>query len=144
MDKPTYPIEIFYDGSCAVCAAEMDFYRRRNPDGKLRFVDISAEDFDPARYGPDHDEFMQQLHVRDAQGSWYLAVEGFRAIWQAYPPKSLWGMLARLVSLPGVDRLARLGYRIFARYRHLLPKREKSCPDGTCPVHQKTDSKPRK
>ncbi|NIQ95330.1 MAG: DUF393 domain-containing protein, partial [Desulfuromonadales bacterium] len=60
---------------------------------------------------------MEQLHVRDADGRYYLGVDGFWAIWQAFPARSLFGLLGRLVQLPGVSALARLGYRIFARLR---------------------------
>lgn len=127
-----FPLEIFYDGSCRVCATEMESYRRRNPQQRLRFVDISADDFRPQQYGKEMADFMARLHVRDARGQFATGVDAFLLIWQAYPSGSCYRLLAGLIGLPGIHLLARGGYALFARYRHLLPKRGQDCQDGTC------------
>ena len=41
-DAPAFPLQVFYDGSCSVCATEMDLYRRKEHGGRLIFVDISS------------------------------------------------------------------------------------------------------
>ncbi|RNC71819.1 MAG: DUF393 domain-containing protein [Desulfuromonadales bacterium] len=131
---PVFPLTVFYDGSCSVCAAEMELYRRKNHGGRLVFTDIGAPGFDPAPYGIGLDAFMAQMHAIDGAGRAYRGVEAFWAIWQAFPASSLYGLLGTLVMLPGVNLLARFGYRGFARIRKYLPKRNPSCDGGTCRI----------
>lgn len=138
MQQPRFPLTVFYDGGCSVCAAEMDRYRQRVPQGLIDFVDISDPDFDPAAFGRSREDFMRQLHVLDSDGRFYRAVDGFWAIWQAFPRASVFGLLGRLVQLPVISSLARLGYRTFARGRRYLPKNRRRCEDDSCPLdHRK-------
>lgn len=119
--SPDYPLTIFYDGSCPVCAREMAFYRSRVSTARMIFVDISRPDFDAAIYGRWRQDFMAALHVMDAGERFFVGVDAFRALWLAMPGR-LYPFLARLTGLPGVHLLARGGYRLFARWRHLLPR----------------------
>mgnify|MGYP001262298675 CR=1 FL=1 len=127
-----FPLEIFYDGSCVVCSAEMDSYRNNNPDNRLTFIDISAESFSAQDYGKTKEEFMDRLHVRDAAGVFYHGVDAFVMIWQVYPSGSFYRLLSALVGFPGINLFSRFGYSVFARYRHLLPKKQQDCSSGTC------------
>ena len=127
-----FPLEIFYDGSCVICSTEMQVYRRRNPKNRLRFIDISAEDFNPKRYGKSQDEFMAKLHARDAEGNFATGVDAFMLIWQAFPDGSPYRLLSAVVGLPGFNLVSRGGYALFSRYRHLLPKRGAECENGNC------------
>jgi predicted DCC family thiol-disulfide oxidoreductase YuxK len=129
---PAFPLTVFYDGACSVCAAEMAVYRRKNHGGRLVFVDISDPAFDPSPWGITLDAFMAQMHAIDRDGRAYRGVEGFWAICQAFPASTLYGLLGTLVMLPGLNLLARLGYRGFARIRRYLPKRASRCDGGTC------------
>lgn len=131
---PLFPLTVFYDGACSVCAAEMTHYRRKNHGGRLVFVDIGAPDFDSTPYGINLADFMAQMHAIDDAGCVYRGVEAFWAIWQAFPASTPYGFLGTLVMLPGVNTLARLGYRGFARIRKYLPRRPPSCEGGTCRI----------
>ena len=131
-DTPAFPLQIFFDGSCSVCAGEMEVYLGKEHGGRLLFVDISAPEFDPSPYGITLDAFMYEMHAIDREGRVYRGVEAFRAIWQAFPASTRYGLLAALVSLPVVDFLARLAYRGFARTRKYLPKNRAECKDWTC------------
>jgi predicted DCC family thiol-disulfide oxidoreductase YuxK len=132
MRKPEFPVRVFYDGSCVVCAREMAHYRRRDQHERLLMVDISAADFDAQRYGVPLSALMKQLHVIDAGGHIYRGVEGFWAIWQAFPNSSVYGLLGKVLTLPGITPLARLGYLGFARIRRYLPKKQSSCSSESC------------
>ena len=129
---PAFPLEIFYDGSCLVCSSEIEHYRQRNPQQRLRFIDIRAADFLPSDYGKSQAEFMAKMHVRDQQGQFFSGVDAFLLIWQAYPSGSLYRLLGAVIGFPGINLLARGGYRVFARYRHLLPQKTNSCDSGSC------------
>jgi predicted DCC family thiol-disulfide oxidoreductase YuxK len=132
--KPDFPLSVFYDGSCSVCATEIEHYKRKDPEGRLILVDISAADFDPAPQGITRDEFMRQIHVIDRTGRIYRGVDAFWAIWQAFPGSTLLGLCGALITLPLLNPLARLCYRAFAAIRGYLPKRSSDCAGGTCRV----------
>ena len=132
MVLPAFPLQVFYDGACSVCAAEMASYRRKEHEGRLIFVDLSSPDFDPARYGVAMEAFRYEMHAIDRQGRIYRGVEAFRAIWHAFPTSTWYGFLGTLVTLPGLSLLFRLAYRLFARIRKYLPKRP--CKDGVCGI----------
>ena len=127
-----FPLQIFYDGSCRVCSAEMNVYRAQNPQNRLQFIDISSAEFRAEDFGKTRQEFMAQLHVQDAEGVFTTGLDAFVSIWQAYPAGSRQRLLSALVGLPGIELCSRLGYRLFARYRHLLPKRSADCDSGSC------------
>jgi predicted DCC family thiol-disulfide oxidoreductase YuxK len=129
---PQFPLRVFYDGACAVCAREIEHYLRRDQAGRLVPIDISAADFDPHPCGIPLSALMFELHVIDRQGTIYRGVDAFWAIWQAFPATPLFWLLGRLVTLPLLRPLARLGYRAFARIRRYLPKRRSACPTGSC------------
>ena len=131
-DMPEYPLQVFYDGSCSVCAAKMELFRRKDHAGRLSFVDISHPEFDPAPFGITLETFMHEMHAIDRENRVYRGVEAFRAIWQAFPASTLYGVLGTLVTLPGVTILARCAYWSFARFRKYLPKSRDACVDGTC------------
>lgn len=132
MVEPRYPLTIYFDGACRVCSAEMEHYRRKEHGGRLRFVDISSPEFRPGEPGPSLADFMARMHVQDAGGRFFTGVEAFQVIWRACPEPWL-HQAARLLNLPGIKQIARIGYALFARYRYLLPK--KPCTDGSCHIN---------
>ncbi|MBW6508398.1 MAG: DUF393 domain-containing protein [Desulfuromonadales bacterium] len=134
-----FPLQIFFDGSCRVCSAEMESYRRKNPNNRLEFIDISDDLFRSDTYGKSLGDFMAELHVRDANGNFTTGIDAFIAIWQSFPSGSVWRLAAATFGLPGIHTLSRGGYRVFARYRHLLPRRRQDCETDTCLLnHEKT------
>jgi len=132
LHEPAFPLQVFYDGSCSVCAAGMDLYRRKEHSGRLIFVDISSPEFDPAAHGIPMQQFMSEMHAIDREGRVYRAVEAFWAIWRALPDSPWHRFLAALIALPGVNLPARLAYRGFARIRKYLPKGHRECGSGVC------------
>lgn len=136
MKAPRFPLRVFYDGSCIVCATEIEHYLKKEHDDKLVAVDISSPDFDPAPYRISLADFMHQLHAIDQDGLVFKGVDSFWAIWQAFPSSTIYGLMGRIIQLPLVNRLARIGYWLFARVRPYLPKRDQ-CDNGTCSIHHK-------
>lgn len=132
--KPHFPLRIFYDGACPVCATEIERYGRIDREERLILVDISAPDFDPTPLDITLDEFMYQMHAIDGDGTVYRNVDAFWAIWQAFPASTLLGLLGMLVTLPAVNPVARLCYRGFARIRRYLPRRDDACTTGSCTI----------
>jgi predicted DCC family thiol-disulfide oxidoreductase YuxK len=136
MKQPQFPIRIFYDGACVVCATEIEHYLRRDRDGRLVAMDISSPDFDPDEYQISLADFMCELHVIDRSGTIYRGVEAFWAIWQAFPASTVYGILGSIVTAPVLNPIARLLYQGFARIRPYLPKRH-NCTSGTCDIRKR-------
>jgi predicted DCC family thiol-disulfide oxidoreductase YuxK len=108
----------------------MDHYRTRVKDEAVRFVDITAADFDVRRHGLDPARVHRVMHVKTGEEV-RTGVEAFVALWQAIP---CYRWLARLVRTPGIHALATAGYHTFARLRPYLPRRKRpGCDTGTCP-----------
>lgn len=133
---PVFPLRIFYDGSCIICAREIEHYLRQDKHARLIGVNIAALGFDSVPHNLPLDELIYQLHAIDARGRIYRGVESFWAIWQAFPASTLYGFLGFVIMQPLINPLARLGYRIFARLRRHLPKQRVNCPSGSCSLHE--------
>jgi len=132
--KPSFPLSVFYDGSCSVCATEIEHYGKLDRFGRLILIDISRSEFDPAPFGFTLDEFMYQLHAIDRSGRIYRGVEAFWAIWQVFPTSTVFGLMGALITMPLLNPLARICYRAFARIRRYLPKRRTDCTTGSCRI----------
>ena len=50
-------------------------------------------------------DFMEQLHAIDQEGQVFKGVDSFWAIWQAFPPSTIYGVMGRIIQLPLVNRL---------------------------------------
>jgi len=135
-DTPRFPIRVFFDGSCAVCTAEIEHYLCQEHAGKIRAVDISAPDFDPEPYQISKAAFMHELHVIDNAGNVYRGVDAFLAIWQAFPDLTAYRFMGIILSLPLVNPFAHLLYKGFAAIRQYLPKRKSSCSNGICRINK--------
>lgn len=133
---PSFPLQVFFDGSCVVCATEIEHYLHQEQGGQLLAVDISAADFDPEPYHISQQEFMHELHVIDNDGHVYKGVEAFVAIWQAFPPLTVYRLAGAVLSLPLVSPVAGLLYKGFAAIRPYLPKRKSSCTSGICRMNK--------
>ncbi|HKI52138.1 MAG TPA: DUF393 domain-containing protein [Geothermobacteraceae bacterium] len=131
--SPIFPLQVLYDGGCSVCAAAIKGYARRQGGEQLLLVDITAADFDPESFGLSRDELLYQLHAIDRAGTIYRGVEALRAIWLAFPPGTLNGLLGRLLSFAPLRPPARLGYWCFARLRRFLPQPKSVCKIGRRP-----------
>lgn len=136
MSTPEFPLQIYYDGSCTVCAHEVERYGRMDRLGNLVLVDISDPGFDPALFRITREQFMYQMHAIDRKGTVFRGVDAFWAIWQAFPSSTFLGLCGTLITLPLVNPVARLCYRIFASIRVYLPKRD-PCVTGSCRIGRK-------
>jgi len=78
-----YPLTLFYDAACPVCALEMDHLRERNREGRLVFVNIAAPGFDPAPYGVSCADMDAEIHGLCADGTMLRGVEVLRLAYDA-------------------------------------------------------------
>ena len=111
-----YPVTVFFDATCALCAAEMGSLKARDAAGRLRLVDCSPDEFTggPA---PRH-ALMTAIHAVDAAGHLFVGVPALRICRVAVglPSGSF------LLDLPVIAPLADRAYAVLARNRRRLPR----------------------
>jgi predicted DCC family thiol-disulfide oxidoreductase YuxK len=81
-----YPLTVFYDASCPMCADEMLALKQRDRGAQLELVDCSAPDFDVgvlAGTGITRTDLMTCIHARDAHGRWLAALDAIEAAYRA-------------------------------------------------------------
>jgi predicted DCC family thiol-disulfide oxidoreductase YuxK len=123
--ESNWSVEVFFDGACPLCRREIAMLRRWDRQGRIRFTDIAAADFDPCTLGRTQDELMAEIHGRLPDGSWIKGVEVFRRLYSAVG----FGLLIAPTRLPGITQLLDWGYQKFARNRLKFTGR---CQDGVC------------
>lgn len=109
----TWKFRILYDRECPLCRTEVHWLLARCKDGGLQAEDISAPDFDPARYGVTRAAVIAELHGVLPDGTVTRGMESVRRSWQA---AGLGGWIA-WTRWPLLRPLADFGYRLFARHR---------------------------
>lgn len=118
-----YPLTVFYDGACPLCAREMVLMKRLDRKHRLSLCDFSAPGYEAESTGLDPARLGAVLHAQWGDGTIITGVEVFRAIWEAVGL----GFLARLSRLPVIDQLTVKAYAWFARNRLWLTGRKVCC-----------------
>lgn len=109
---------VYFDGSCSLCSAEIGYYRRKDQDRALCFVDIS-ESGAVAPDGITKERAMGRFHVRAIDGRLLSGAAAFVEVWTRLPR---WRWAARAASLPGVTMVLERGYRIFLPVRPFVSR----------------------
>lgn len=123
-----YPLTVFFDGACPICAREIALMKRLDRRRQLEFCDFSNQEYDAASSGFAAADLGTVILARWADGSVITGVEVFRAMWEAVGL----GVLARLSRLSLVEPLVLRAYAWFARNRLQLTDRLNPCPGGAC------------
>ena len=104
---------VYFDGSCSLCRAEIGYYRRKDQDHSLCFVDIS-ETGAVLPEGITQERAMKRFHVRASDGRVISGAAAFVEVWSVLPT---WRWAASAASLPGALIALEWGYRIFLPVR---------------------------
>ncbi len=123
--QPAWPLTLYYDGDCPLCAREVHTLRRHASVQRLCLVDISLSDFHPESIGHTRQTLQNRLHARFADGQWVTGLDATLWSWRA----AGLGHWAAPLTWPALRPLLELAYRVFCRLRpHLdwLPH-----PDGS-------------
>jgi len=116
-----FPLTIFYDASCPLCATEMHALKDRDRHGRLVLVDCSDAGFSDggaASCGVTRSDMMAAIHARDAHGRWLRGVEVFE---QAYAAVGL-SAIARLWGHRRLRPVRERAYPWVARHRQQLSR----------------------
>lgn len=122
---PGPDLDVYYDGGCPLCRAEIDHYRRCAGADRVTFVDVGRSA--PAPHlgaGLDREAALRRFHVRSADGRLTSGAAAFARLWQTLPG---WRWLGRLVDLRvlgvrPVLPVAELAYRLSLPLRPRLAR----------------------
>jgi len=102
-------VEVYYNGACPVCRAEIEGYARlcAAQATDVRFVDSTQNPDALAAQGLRREHLEQRLYLRDAHGRIVSGIPAMLALWSRVPGQQ-W--LVRVVNLPVIRPLAALAY----------------------------------
>lgn len=123
-EKTSDKITLYYDGLCRLCSREISHYQKCAGSQSINFVDITTPGFSAEAHALDPYLVNKYLHVRKRDGSVVTGLDSFLAIWNELPR---YRFLVSIASTWPLAPFLRLGYRIFAELRPLLPKKKQNC-----------------
>ncbi len=105
---------LLYDGDCPLCRREIAHLRKKNCIDHVVFVDISAPNYQPEKYGGiQYAEAMTQMHAVDAMGNIYRGIPAFVKLYA----KTGYPFAAILMQLSPLKYIFFAMYRLFAANR---------------------------
>jgi predicted DCC family thiol-disulfide oxidoreductase YuxK len=120
------PIKVYYNSACPVCDAGIDQQRGRMAGCAVEWKDVHTDTVARRDIGAETpvelEKVREKLHAVDADGSVKVGVDAFALIWSRSPGEH-WK--ARLITLPVVHALARLGYAVVARLLYRWNRRRR-------------------
>ncbi len=111
-------LEVFFDGACPVCTREVNAARRRDHQGKIRFVNIADPSFSPDEIGVNTATLNERIHARTREGQLITGVEVFRRLYAELFGERWIGWTRQ----PLVARVLDTLYSAFARNRKVFSK----------------------
>jgi predicted DCC family thiol-disulfide oxidoreductase YuxK len=111
-------LTLYYDGSCPLCLAEMEYLKSKDHHSRLCFEDITRSQFVAAEHGIDCASAMQSIVGKLSNGSQMQGVAVFAAAYQRVGLNSL----AWLLSRESLQKPLGFLYLQFAKHRHLISK----------------------
>lgn len=117
-----HEFEVFYDGKCPLCKREINWLKKKDKQNRIRFTDISEENFDAAFFGKTERDFMMTIQGRvldQDENRWVSGVEVFRQIYSRVG----FSWLVSVSRLPILRHVMSGIYVIFAKLRFLHASR---------------------
>lgn len=109
---------VLYDADCGFCTRSVRILRRLDRTGRLRLVPLQGAAASIADAPPEY-VLHETLHVRDAEGRWYVGGSAWIRISGEVAVLRPLGVLARL---PLVRRAVEPVYALIARNRHRISR----------------------
>jgi predicted DCC family thiol-disulfide oxidoreductase YuxK len=109
---------VYFDGSCPLCRAEIDYYRRADHSQALCFIDVSKPDASIPP-GLTRRGAMERFHVQDENGRLLSGAAAFVEVWTRLPR---WRWAARAAALPGAMTMLEFGYGLFLPVRPFISR----------------------
>ena len=78
-------LDVYYDGDCPICRIEVAYYKRRDRDGLIDWLDITKLSDTQLPSNKSHNQLLGKFHTIDFEGTWHIGVDAFNAIWRRLP-----------------------------------------------------------
>ena len=110
-----------YDGTCGVCQAFMDYFKKRDVDGKLKFVAYQLADLNSI--SPDLTEKMadRAMYFVRTDGTRMGGARGIYEVLKRLP--GLWGIFGAVMAFSPLSILSEPLYRAFASNRYYVSRK---------------------
>ncbi len=89
---------VFFDGDCPLCSAEIKFYRTRDLEKRVNFIDVRSNSKLLPR-GLSHDRALARFHLVTKDNAVLSGAPAFSEMWRQVPGfywlgviSSLWGL----------------------------------------------------
>lgn len=125
---------IFYDANCQICSHEISLIMQRDINGNLIAAPLDEYLEALAQLNVSREAAMTLLHIADDNGELYIGMDAIRLMYH----ECGWHWQAKVLSWPIIRPLSEVGYRLFAKYRYLMPKtllhkeKEITCKTNRC------------
>ena len=113
-------VTCFHDGECPLCELEINMMKKADKSNSIQWVDITKDKQALEDAGISYQQAMDQIHVLD-DNKMQVGVDGFISLWRTLP---YYRFLVFFVRLPFIYPIAKVGYKLFARYRLVLTGRK--------------------
>lgn len=117
--SPDAALTVYYDGACPLCRREIDFYRERDRDSAVDWVDVSASTSTWVGQDLTREDALSRFHVRRPDGTLASGAAGFGELWSVIPGFRRGG---RIACSRAVRPVLEIGYRAFLKLRPLLQR----------------------
>ena len=107
-------IKVFFDGKCNLCSKEINYYIKIAPSGIFDWQDVNLMNDEFVNTGIKISDALKILHVIDVNDKLHLGVDAFIVIWNNL---TYWKILARVLSIPIIRKVANIAYKVFANWR---------------------------
>lgn len=120
-DNPSIQGIVVYDGTCGVCQAFMDYFKKRDGGGKLEIIAYQLADLN--RISPGLTEKMadKSVYFVRKDGTRFGGARGVYEILKRLP--GLWGLFGAVMAIPPLSILSEPFYRAFASNRHYVSRK---------------------
>ncbi|WP_324731489.1 thiol-disulfide oxidoreductase DCC family protein [Pseudomonas paeninsulae] len=140
---PRWPLTLYYDGDCPLCAQEIQLLSRHANEQRLLLIDISSAGFQADSVGIDSTTLTNRLHARFADGQWVTGLDATLWSWRA----TGLGRWATPLTWRSLRPVFELGYWLFCVLRPQLawlphPQAGNRCQRGQCNADQRPDLTP--
>jgi len=121
-------LEIYLDGSCALCEWSRAHIEPWDTRGRLRFLDYNDPDV-AAKSPYSREELGREMHLRTPDGTWTAGFAAWVRILRVLPGLAWLGWL---LNVPPMRWIGPSMYRWVAHHRKLLPGIPPQCTPDSC------------
>ncbi len=108
---------VVYDGECSFCLRQVERIKQRDRSAQLEYVPRQSPGLDKRFPRLADSEFSSGMRLITPGGEILVGADALYRIVRLLP---VWGNIAWIYRLPGVNTLARMAYRWIAANRHRL------------------------